>query len=1038
MYQSVPSIVDFPALERDILQFWQETRAFETLLALNADRPRWSFIDGPITANNPMGVHHAWGRTYKDLYQRYHAMLGYSERYQNGFDCQGLWVEVEVEKQLGFNSKREIEEYGLDRFSEQCKARVLRYADVITQQSIRLGQWMRWDDSYYTHTDNNIEHIWYFLKTCHERGWLYKGSRSMPWCIRCGTGLSQHELVGTDSYRDLTHTSVYIALPIVERPGEYFLVWTTTPWTLPANVALAVHPDLEYVRIRQADRTYYLSPRTTGFLVGDYQELERLRGSDLVGLHYQGPFDELPAASTVDHRVIAWEDVGEDEGTGIVHIAPGCGAEDFELSRLHALAVITPIDEAGTYVDGFGPLGGHSVRETNPAILGSLEAKGVLYRTQEYAHRYPTCWRCGEELVFRLADEWFIRADEIRPRMKAAAASVEWVPSSAGKRMEDWLNNMGDWNISRKRYWGLPLPFYPCTCGTLTVIGSREELQERALGGLEQLQELHRPWIDKVAIRCAACDQPVTRVLEVGDAWLDAGIVPFSTLHYLHDREYWATWYPADFITEMREQIRLWFYSMLFMSVTLKDQSPYKRVLAFEKLMDEHGKPMHKSLGNAIWFDEAAEKMGADVMRWLYCGQNVLSNLNFGYGPAEDVKRRLLVLWNVYSFFVTYARIDRFDPRAERPALAERSLLDRWILSRLNSSIGAVRESLDRIDAAGPVRVVERFVDDLSTWYVRRSRRRFWRASDDADKRAAQATLYEVLTSLTRLLAPFLPFVSEAMYQNLVRSMDDTAPTSVHHTRYPEVDLSAIDVDLERQVELARRLVGLGRAAREHASIKIRQPLTLARVGAPAGAPALSDALREEIERELNVERLELGGDVADAVSHVVRPKPAVLGPRLGGKFPPVLKALRDGAFTLRSDGTVEAAGEVLHPDEVQVLTQARAGFAAAEADGYTLVLDTRLTPELVRAGRAREVVHRIQTMRKDAGFEVEDRIVTRYAAVGELATVFEKFGDYIKEETLSVALESNADGEGHGWTGQIDGEPLSMRVSRANGVVGS
>jgi isoleucyl-tRNA synthetase len=1035
VYQPVPSSVDFPALERDVLELWERTRAFEKLVELNRDGPRWSFIDGPITSNNPMGVHHAWGRTYKDLYQRYHAMQGQHQRYQNGFDCQGLWVEVEVEKELGFNSKREIEAYGLDRFSERCKERVEKYADVISKQSIRLGQWMHWDDSYYTHTDENIEHIWHFLKSCHERGWLYRGARSMPWCIRCGTGLSQHELVGTDSYRELTHTSVYLALPIQGREGEYFFVWTTTPWTLAANVALAVHPDLEYVKIRQNGNLYYLSPRTLGFVKGDYEEVERLRGSDLVGWRYRGPFDEIEAQSGVEHRVIAWEDVGEEEGTGIVHIAPGCGAEDYELSKVHGLDVIVPLNEAGDYLSGFGTLSDHNVRETNPLILESLEEKGVLYARHEYTHRYPTCWRCGEELVFRLADEWFIAADEIRPQMLAAAATVNWVPASSGKRMEDWLNNMGDWNISRKRYWGLPLPFYPCSCGELTVIGTLDELKERAVSGLNTPKELHRPWVDAVKIACPSCGETVERVTEVGDAWLDAGIVPFSTLHYLSDRANWEAWYPADFITEMREQIRLWFYSMLFMSVTLKDRSPYQAVLAFEKLMDEQGQPMHKSLGNAIWFDDAAERMGADPMRWLYCAQNVQSNLNFGYGPAEEVKRRLLVLWNVYSFFVTYARIDRFDPSAPRPPVADRSLLDRWIISRLNGVVKTTRAGLERFDAAGPTRVIERFVDDLSTWYVRRSRRRFWKSADDADKRGAYATLYEVLTTLTRVLAPFLPFLTESMYQNLVRSVDHAAPESVHHTRYPEADETLIDFELDAQVELARRLVGLGRAAREQASMRVRQPLGLARVGAPAGAPHLPSELHEEISRELNVERLEIGGDVADAVSHVVRPRPAVLGPRLGKKFPAVLDALRREEFVLNGDGSVVAAGERLAPDEVQVTTQARAGFAAAEADGYTLVLDTRLTPELVAAGRAREVVHRIQTMRKDAGFDVEDRIVTTYEAGGELAQVFDEHGDYIRQETLSVNLAPSTDGDGHAWSGEIDGERLSLRVARANGT---
>ncbi|MBI4491689.1 MAG: isoleucine--tRNA ligase, partial [Chloroflexi bacterium] len=838
MYKPVPSKLDFPALEHEILRFWEESRAFDKLREQNRPGPRWSFIDGPITANNPMGVHHAWGRTYKDIYQRYKAMHGFHQRYQNGFDCQGLWVEVEVERELGFNSKREIEAYGLARFAERCRERVLKYSAIQTQQSIRLGQWMDWDHSYYTLSDTNIEHIWHFLKTCHERGWLYRGARAMPWCTRCGTGLSQHELVGTDSYREVTHTSVVLALPIQSRPGERFLVWTTTPWTLSANVALAVHPELEYLKVRQGDRVLILSRGTAQVLEGPFEVLETVRGSELVGLRYSGPFDELEAQQEVDHRVVPWEEVGEAEGTGIVHIAPGCGAEDYELSRVESLPVLVPLNEFGDYVPGYGLLVGRNVREVNDPIFDSLRQKGLLYRVFDYTHRYPTCWRCAEELVFRLSDEWFIRVDEIRQPMKDAAATVGWIPPSAGKRMEDWLNNMGDWNISRRRYWGLPLPFYPCpSCGQLTVVGSLAELHQRAVSGLEQLEELHRPWIDEVKVRCAHCDTVVSRISEVGDAWLDAGIVPFSTLNYLHDRASWEQWFPADFITEMREQIRLWFYSMLFMSVALDGRSPYETVLAFEKLLDEQGRPMHKSLGNAIWFDEAAEKMGADVMRWLYASQNVQANLLFGYGPAEEVKRKLLTLWNTYSFFATYASIDRFAPTGRQVPPSERALLDRWILSRLQGLVREVRAGLDRFEAAGPTDAVERFVDELSTWYVRRSRRRFWKSQADQDKRAAYLTLYEVLTTLARLLAPILPFVSEAMYQNLVRTVDTQAPESVHHTSYPEANEALIDPGIEAMVDQVRQIVSLGRAARTEARVKVRQPLPLLRVAGGRGRP---------------------------------------------------------------------------------------------------------------------------------------------------------------------------------------------------------
>ena len=1031
MYKPVPSVVDFPTLEGEILRFWEQTRAFDKLREKNRGGPRFSFIDGPITANNPMGVHHAWGRTYKDLFQRYHAMLGREQRYQNGFDCQGLWVEVEVEKELGFNSKREIEEYGLAEFSQRCRERVEKYGAVITQQSIRLGQWMDWEDSYWTHSDNNIEHIWHFLKTCHQKGWLYKGARSMPWCIRCGTGLSQHELVGTDSYREVTHESVYLALPIADRPGEHFMVWTTTPWTLSSNVALAVHPELDYVRVRQGEQIYILSPRTLGCLKGPYEQLGTLKGRELVGSSYRGPFDELEAQGGVDHRVIPWEEVGEEEGTGVVHIAPGCGAEDYELSKVHGLPVIVPINEAGDYRDGFGLLTGRNIRETNPAIFADLKRKGLLYRLEDYSHRYPTCWRCGEELAFRLADEWFISAQEIREPMKTASATVNWVPPSGGKRMEDWLNNMGDWNISRKRYWGLPLPFYPCqSCQQLLVIGSRAELEQRATGGLDQLRELHRPWIDEVKVRCD-CGAEVERIVEVGDAWLDAGIVPYSTLQYLSDRAYWQAWFPADFITEMREQIRLWFYSMLFMSVTLENCSPYLAVLAYEKLMDESGRPMHKSLGNAIWFDEAAERMGADVMRWLYAGHNILANLNFGYGPAEEAKRRLLTLWNVYGFYVLYAETDRFDPRVASVPVAERPLLDRWILARWQEVVAAVRVGLDNWEAATLVRQVERFTDDLSNWYVRRSRSRFWKAEDDRDKAAAFATLYEVLYGLVRLLAPVLPFTTEAMYQNIVRAVDPTAPESVHHTSYPEPDQARAAHDLVAEMELARRIASLGHAARKSAGLRVRQPLAAVRV-AGADAERLSDDVSRLVADELNVKRVELGAELGELVNRSVRLNPARLGPKYGRRMRELNEAVQRGAYSVLEDGRVQVDGLVLEPDEVNVRLEAVSGYAVSQDGGLVVALETALSPELVAEGRAREIVHRVQTLRKEAGLDVADRIELEYAAAPELQEVVNQHAAYLRRETLAVELRASESPAGHAWTGEIEGQGLRLGLRRA------
>jgi isoleucyl-tRNA synthetase len=693
---------------------------------------------------------------------------------------------------------------------------------------------------------------------------------------------------------------------------------------------------------------------------------------------------------------------------------------------------VVPIDEAGYYLPDFGELSGHNVRETNPVIFANLAQKGFIFLEHDYAHRYPVCWRCGEELVFRLAHEWFLSVEEARPRLRREAYKVRWVPASAGKRMDDWLANMGDWCISRKRYWGLPLPFYPCECGTLTVIGSRDELRERAIEGLDGLRELHRPWIDNVIIACPGCHKPVRRIAEVGDAWLDAGIVPYSTLDYLTNRAQWERWFPADFITEMREQIRLWFYSMLFMSVTLEDRTPYESVLAYEKLLDERGRPMHRSLGNAIWFDEAAERMGADVMRWLYASQPVQSNLLFGYGPAEEVKRKLLTLWNTYSFFVTYAALDQFDPVHTHVPTTERAALDRWILSQLHTLIRTVHEGLDAYDPAAPTRAVERFVDDLSNWYVRRGRRRFWRSDDDRDKQAAYLTLYEVLTNLIQLLAPFLPFLTEAMYQNVVRSVDPQAPESVHLCDYPRSDGALIDERLAAQVAQTRAVVSLGRAARSQAGIKVRQPLAALRVASHNGPARLPAELDADVRDELNVKRVEIVPDLAEVVERVVRPRPDRLGPRLGPDFPRVNAALRAGEFRVNADGSVEAAGVALTPDEVQVSLTPRSGFAAAEGEGFTVALETALSPELVGEGRAREIVHRIQTMRKEAGFRVEDRITTFYAGDAELEQALANHADYVKGETLSRRLvRGEPPADAYQWeAGKRDFEGLSLTLA--------
>ncbi len=1042
-FEPLPDELDFPSMERRMLELWAAEDTFNRLRDKNADGPRWSFFDGPITANNPMGVHHAWGRTYKDVYQRYRAMRGYHQRYQNGFDCQGLWLEVEVEKDLGFNSKRDIEAFGLEAFADACRERVEKFSGVQTNQSIRLGQWMDWDDSYFTHSDTNIEHIWHFLRRCNERGWIAAAQRAMPWCARCGTALSQHELI--DTYEEVEHDAVYVRLPIHGRPDTWLLIWTTTPWTLAANVAAAVHPDLTYVEVAADDGRYLLAEAAMSEVFGDDAEVvARHKGADLLDLTYDGPFDDLPAVHGVTHRVIPWTDVGADEGTGVVHIAPGAGEEDFRLGQDLGLEVLVPIDENGAYTAGYDWLTGRDAREVADDVVADLRKRGLLHRHHTYTHRYPHCWRCQEELVFRVDDEWFIRADEVRQPMLDAAATVNWTPEYAGARMADWLRNMGDWNISRRRYWGLPLPFYPCqSCGHLTVIGSKAHLEERAIEGMDQLRELHRPWIDRVTIRCESCEAPTSRIDAVGDAWLDAGIVPFSTLGYLENSKEFEHWYPADFIAEMREQIRLWFYSMLFMSVTIRNQSPYQSVFVYEKLNDETGRAMHKSWGNAIDFGEAAERMGADVMRWLYAGHNPLYNINFGYGPATEVKRRMLTLWNVYSFFVTYARLDGFDPTAPRIPVAKRPDLDRWALSRLQGLIDTMTASLDDYLVYRGVQAAQEFIEELSNWYVRRGRRRYWKSDSDDDKQAAYQTLYELLTSLVRLLAPVMPFWTDDIYQNLVRRADPNAPASVHLTDWPQADNALRDPTLDAAMALAQQVVRAGRAARNSANVKLRQPLrsALVRVAADADWDAVT-ALRAHVLDELNVKELRRMTSEHELVDYQVRPNYRALGPRFGRQVRQVAAALAalDAPAAVRELDDlgslhieVDGVNETLEPGDLDVRRTPKEGFGVAEQDGVIVAIATDIDDELAREGLARELVHATQGLRRDAGLEVSDRIKLWLDGPAALHETLAAHEFEIAAEVLAVEVNEGAPPDRAAAAAPtLNGVPIRVSLARS------
>jgi isoleucyl-tRNA synthetase len=900
--KSVSGQPDFPALERELLGHWYQNGIVQDYLHRNdASSQRFSFQDGPITANNPMGVHHAWGRTYKDLFQRYKNMRGYKQRFQNGFDCQGLWVEVEVEKELGFRSKRDIEVYGVDKFVALCKERVHKFAAIQTEQSKRLGYFMDWENSYYTMSDANNYMIWHFLKTCHHNNWLYKGHDSVPWCPRCQTAISQHEML-TEDYKEVVHQSVYLNLPVVDEPDHYLIIWTTTPWTIPANIAVAVDSDMEYALVAgQGNRRHYVAHEAVERLFGaDANVLQTMPGRDLVGKRYTAPFDDLPAVSTVAgesadkfHLVVATDPrilpITATEGTGLVHTAVSAGTEDFLLGKSLGLPMIPVIDDEANYLPDMGWLAGKNAKKHPELILDYLKdptndgaQKDWVFSIVPYKHRYPACWRCKSELVWKVADEWYISMDTpgpdgrtLRERMMTVAKQITWKPSFGLERELDWLTNMHDWLISKKnRYWGLALPIYECACGQVDVIGSREELKKRAVSGWSEFDGLspHKPQIDQVVINCSACGQSVHRVDDVGNVWLDAGIVPYSTLvdpatgqvSYTTDRQYWQDWFPADFITEsFPGQFKNWFYAMIAMSSVLEDTAPYKTVLGFASMLAEDGRPMHKSWGNSIEFNEGADQIGVDIMRWTFVSHSPERNLLFGYKLTSETKRLFhMILWNSYKFFVNYAELEDWTPSSE-PATPP-TTLDRWILTRLDETVIAVTGSLDIYDPASATASIRDFVEDLSTWYIRRSRDRVGpSASDAADRDVCYHTLYLVFTTLARLTMPIMPFISDMIYTNL------TGERSVHLADWPHTaDPDSLDKRLVADMQVVRTICELGNATRKLESIPVKQALAKAIVTGEKDWGSLHPDLVKLIMDELNVLNLEFVTGAEAGVSY--------------------------------------------------------------------------------------------------------------------------------------------------------------------------
>lgn len=1074
-FKKVDTWIDIVKNEHEVLDFWKSADIFNKLRARNKGGGKWSFLDGPMTANNPMGVHHAWGRTLKDAFQRYHAMNGHELRYQNGFDCQGLWVEVEVEKEHGFTSKQQIREYGIDKFVQDCKDRVNKCAKRITDQSIRLGYWMDWDNSYFTMSEENNYTIWAFLKKCFEKGLIYRGHDVMPWSGRSGSAYSQMEVIEGRKY--IASLSLFVKYPLIDpgHEGENLVVWTTTPWTLSSNVAAAVNTDLDYIKIRsnQDGEVYIFAADNLKFQRlekqykenwiegvpklktldqifkerGGYEIVGTVKGVDLVGLRYRGPFDDLEAQSipggypftddkismsAIDaHKVI---DGGRDdrgaatvtigEGTGIVHIAPGCGDVDHVLGVKLGLPQLAPLDEAACFLPKFGFLTGMNATkdETRQAVVAELKKKNILIAQELYPHVYPHCWRTGEELVFRMVDEWYINMNW-RDKIIDVAKDIEWIPAFGKDREVEWLTNMRDWMISKKRFWGLALPIWVCDkCQKFDVIGGRDELKARAIEGWEEFDghTPHKPWIDKVVLKCPHCGAKMHRIEDVGNPWLDAGIVPYSTVKYNEDRDYWKQWMPADLVLEcFPGQFRNWFYSLLAMSTMMEDSKPFKTLLGHALVRDENGQQMHKSTGNAIWFDDAAEQAGADTMRWLYARQDPEINLNFGYGPLREVRGGFInTLWNTYAFFANYARLENWVyPDAPTP-FEERTLFDQWILTELQLLVKKCRDGFDHTDVRAAALAIEAFVEDLSNWYVRHNRKRFWKIeeNDEIKAKAAFETLFECLLTVTKLVAPILPFLAEAMYQNLANGALENPQESVHLEMYPVADEAKIDTQLRDEMAAVEAFTKLALSAREAKKLKIRQPLAKMILG-PADEIGLKAARRFQdiLKEDLNVKTVEiLAPGTPSPLDYEIKLNFRAAGPKFGKQIKEVSAALtanHDLVISKARAGlpvelTLSTGCVSVAPEEIIMQARPNPDLAVAEEAGYWIAFDTHITEDLRIEAFMRDAMRKFQITRKEIGLEIEDRIRMSYQTNSHaLIKMFETWGEHMKQGLLCLEL---------------------------------
>ncbi len=1045
-YRPVPPQVDLPALEHEVLDFWRENKTFDKSLDRAGDRPRWTFFEGPPTANGRPGTHHVEARVFKDVFPRFKTMQGYLVERKAGWDCHGLPVELAVEKELGFSGKGDIEAFGVAEFNDKCRESVLRHVDAFEEMTERMGYWVDTSDPYRTMDPAYVESVWWALKQIHGKGLLVEDYRVAPYCPRCGTGLSDHELA--QGYETVTDPSVYVRFPLTSGPyaGQAaLLVWTTTPWTLVSNTAVAVRPDVEYVVAGNGTETLVVAEPLFEAVLGEgWTVQDRVQGADMERWTYQRPFElvEFPPVGddgTQPHLVVLADYVTTEDGTGLVHQSPAFGEDDMQVARAYGLPVVVPVQPDGHFGPDVPLVGGQFFKHADADLVADLQARGLLFRHVAYEHSYPHCWRCHTALMYYAQPSWYVRTTQVKEALLRENEKTSWFPDTIKwGRYGDWLTNNIDWALSRSRYWGTPLPIWRCAEGHQTCVGSLAELSE--LTGSDQSGlDPHRPYVDDVVLPCPAlpdgagsapCGQEARRVPEVIDAWFDSGSMPFAQWGYPHtpgSEQRFEQAYPADFICEAIDQTRGWFYTLMAIGTVVFDESSYRNVLCLGHILAEDGRKMSKHLGNILEPMPLMDQHGADAVRWFMAASgSPWAARRVGHATIQETVRKvLLTYWNTVAFQVLYARTSGWSPGDQAPALADRPVLDRWALSEVHRLATGVTAALEAFDTQRAGTLLAAYVDDLSNWYVRRSRRRFW-----AGDPAALATLHECLYVVTLLMAPITPFITERVWQDLFRSTSGELTESVHLASWPRVDGSLVDDELSTQMSLARRLVELGRAARADAKVRTRQPLRRALVGSAAWA-RLSDELRSEVAEELNVGSVDpLSSAGSDLVEFSAKGNFRALGKRFAKRTPQVAAAIAaaDAATLHRSLETegravVPVDGEDVEvlPDEVIVSERPREGWSVVNEQGETVALDLELTPELVRAGLAREVVRLVQEARKNSGFDVSDRIVLTWAAEGETAEALEENGLLVAEEVLATEMRQ--------------GEPVQHPVGSVDGA---